>query len=177
MRNDRKRFGILVLAMGLLGCGGSLNSNKGPDGSTPAACSSLGACACMAASDRCAVQAEACWCPSECDPNIACVCGGGRFLACQDKDVVAICADWLTAVQSQCAGQSFVQYIGDLCSTAANPLCVSSCLANLKNNGSCSEIDCSFCPVCDCAGLTGQSAFASCIAACRPPPHPTSESH
>ena len=170
MRNDRKRFGILVVAMALLGCGGSLNSNKGPDGSTTGACSSLGACECMAASDRCTAVTESCWCPSECDPNITCICGGGRFLACQDKDLVAVCADWLTVVQSKCAGQPFVQYIGDLCNSAVNPHCVSGCLANLSNTGSCSEIDCSFCPVCDCAPPAAQSPFATCLASCRPPP-------
>ena len=165
-RSDRKRFGILVLAMGLLGCGSSLDGKTGPD-----TCASLGACECMAASNRCTPVAEACWCPSECNPNIACICGGGRFLGCQPNDLVASCAEWLTSVQSQCAGEPFVQYIGDLCTTA-NPICVSSCLANLKNFGQCAEIDCSFCPVCDCAPPAAQSPFAACIAACRAPPPP-----
>jgi hypothetical protein len=170
VRNDRTRFGILVLAMGLLGCGGSINSNTGPDGSTTAACASLGACACMAASDRCTVLAESCWCPSACDPSIACVCGGGRFLGCEDNALVGSCTGWLSAVQNQCAGQPFVPDIGDLCTTAANPNCVSSCLANLKYFGQCSEIDCSFCPVCDCAPPAAQSPFATCIASCRMSP-------
>ena len=169
MRNDRKRFGSLVLAMGLLGCGGSLNSNTGPDGSSAGACASLGACECMAASDRCTLLAESCWCPSECDPNITCICGGGRSLGCEDKALVGSCTAWLTVVQNKCAGQSFVQHIGDLCTTTANPNCVSFCLANLNNNGQCSEIDCSFCPVCDCAPPAAQSPFATCLASCRPP--------
>jgi hypothetical protein len=161
-----------VVAVALLGCGGSLNGNKGPDGSTGPACSSLSACACMAAGDRCSAVTESCWCPSECDPSIACICGGGRFLACRDRDVVDICTDWLTVVQNKCASQSFVQYIGNLCTSAADPFCVSGCLANLSNTGSCSEIDCSFCPVCDCAPPAAQSPFVSCLAACQPPPPP-----
>jgi hypothetical protein len=180
MRIDRKRFGILVVAMGLFGCGGSLKGGSGPDGSTGAACSSLGACACRAASDRCTARTEACWCPSECDPQIACICGGGRFLACEDNMVVASCASELAAVQSKCANQAFVQYIADLCTlpptymAAASPTCIAGCLANLNNTGSCSEIDCSFCPVCDCVGPATPSPFSACLDACRqaPPPSP-----
>jgi hypothetical protein len=161
-----------VLAIGLLGCGGSLNSNTGPDGSSAGACAPLGACECMAASDRCTLLAEPCWCPSECDPNITCICGGGRSLGCEDKALVGSCTAWLTVVQNKCAGQSFVQHIGDLCTTTANPNCVSFCLANLDNSGQCSEIDCSFCPLCDCAPPAAQSPFATCLASCRPPPPP-----
>lgn len=158
------------MVVGLLGCGSSLKSNTGPDGSTTGACGSRGACECMAASNRCTVLAESCWCPSECDSNIRCVCGGGRFLGCEDKALVGSCAAWLTAVQTKCAGQPFVQYIGDVCTTTGNPNCISSCLANLNSSGQCSEIDCSFCPVCDCAPLAVQSPFATCVASCRPPP-------
>ncbi len=142
MTAARHQVVVLALATALLGCGGSLN--KTGDGSTTTACSSLGACECMA-SDRCAPRTEACWCPSECNPQIACVCGGGQFLACEERSVVTVCSDWLTAVQSKCAGQPFVQYIGYLCcSRPATRLCAAACLANLKDNGSCSEIDCSF---------------------------------
>jgi len=144
MRIDRKRFGILVVAMGLFGCGGSLKGGSGPDGSTGAACSSLGAC------------------------------------ACRDNMVVASCASELAAVQSKCANQAFVQYIADLCTlpptymAAASPTCIAGCLANLNNTGSCSEIDCSFCPVCDCVGPATPSPFSACLDACRqaPPPSP-----
>lgn len=171
-------IGALLLLS--LGCGGSLNGNKGPDGSTTGQCASLGACECMAASDRCAARAEACWCPSECDPNIACICGGGRFLACEEKAVVASCASELAAVQAKCAGQPFVQYIAGLCTIpttqvdATSPACIAGCLANLENTGSCSEIDCSFCPVCDCAGPTSPSPFSACLASCRQPLPPPS---
>jgi len=166
----RTGVAVLAAAAGLLGCGGSLNK---PDGSTTttALCSTLSACACMAASDKCRPRTEACWCPSECDPQIACVCGGGQFLACDEKDVVGICSDWLAAVQAKCAGQPNVQYIADLCgNTGAEPFCTSICLANLKENGSCAEIDCSFCPTCDCAAPVASSTFAACLADCRARP-------
>jgi hypothetical protein len=170
MSSVGKQVAAFWLGALLLGCGGSL-SKTGPDGATTTVpCTAMGACECRAASDRCAPRTEACWCPSECDPQIACVCGGGKFVACEDRAVINICADWLSAVQAKCAGQSFVQYIGDLCTgTAGDALCISSCLANLKETGSCSEIDCSFCPVCDCAGLAPVSPFASCLQACRTP--------
>ena len=177
MANANKRIGLLLLALAVGGCGGSIKGN-GPDGSTqPGACATLGACECMAASDRCAARTEACWCPSECNPQIACICGGGQFLGCEDKAVVAACTTQLAAVQAKCASQSFVQYIGDLCTSAGNPSCVSTCLANLATGGSCTEIDCSFCPVCDCAQPATASPFAACLAACASPPPPGLESH
>jgi hypothetical protein len=95
------------------------------------------------------------------------VCGGGKFLGCENKAVAGSCASELSAVQAKCAGQPFVQYIANIC---ANPnsasACVAGCLANLRNTGSCSEIDCGFCTVCDCAGPAGVSPFASCLANC-----------
>jgi hypothetical protein len=168
MTTARHQVVVLALATALLGCGGSLT--KTSDASTTAACSSLGACECMA-SDRCSPRTEACWCPSECNPLIECVCGGGQFLACEERSVVKVCSDWLAAVQSKCAGQPFVQYIADICvNTNADPICTAGCLANLQNSGSCSEIDCSFCLVCDCAAPATSSPFAACLQACRQPP-------
>jgi len=83
--------------------------------------------------------------------------------------VVTVCSDWLTAVQSKCAGQPFVQYVDSLCvQTNRDPICTAACLANLQNTGSCSEIDCSFCPVCDCAAPATPSPFAACLQACQP---------
>jgi hypothetical protein len=162
---------ILALATALFGCGSSLTKNG--DASTTTPCSSLGACECMAASDRCAPRTEACWCPSECNPQIACICGGGQFLSCDERSVTTVCSDWLTAVQSKCAGQPFLQYIGSICvETRADPLCTANCLANLKDFGSCAEIDCSFCPTCDCAEPATPSPFAACLQACRTPPPP-----
>lgn len=43
------------------------------------------ACGCYARRDECRLVTEACWCPSECDATIACVCGGGAFLRCESK--------------------------------------------------------------------------------------------
>jgi hypothetical protein len=131
----------------------------------------MNACSCLAAADRCVPRSEACWCPTECYPDapILCVCGGGRFIGCEDQTVVAGCTEALTAVQTKCAGQSFVGYIGTLCSASAyNTACVSACLDALNRTGSCAEIDCSFCPVCDCAAPAMPSRFAACLQACLP---------
>ena len=155
----------LVIGLGLAaGCGsGTLG---GPDGGGPPSngCAALGACGCMAASDRCVSRTEACWCPSECAPEIVCICGGGRFLACEDKapTTAMACSTELARVQQACAMQPFVNYIGDLCSTR-DPTCVAGCLQNL---GSCSNIDCRFCTVCDCAEPIGPNPFAECLASC-----------
>jgi hypothetical protein len=187
MRNELNRLGLFVLLVGVVGCGGSLGNPTGAGGTTGAGattgaggttgtggsggaapCSSLGGCDCLA-SNRCVPRSEACWCPTECYPGapIDCICGGGRFLACEDS-VTAACSSELAAVQAKCADQSFVQYIGELCSSVWNPTCVSACLANLNRSGSCTEIDCSFCPVCDCAAPTKPSAFSTCLQACYP---------
>ena len=189
MRNTGMIFGVFSV-VALAGCGGSLNPNDdasggsggfggsslggaggttggggttGAGGSTPTGpCASLSGCDCLAASDRCTPRAEACWCPTECNGNV-CVCGGGQFLACENK--AGSCASELAAVQTKCAGQSFIQFIGEICS-GQNATCVAGCLANLKNTGSCSEIDCGFCTVCDCAAPAMPSPFATCLANC-----------
>jgi hypothetical protein len=156
----------LVIGLGLAAGCGSGTLGGGPDGATPnnAACSTLGACGCMAASDRCVSRTEACWCPSECAPEIVCVCGGGRFLGCEDKASTTTmgCSAALAGVQQTCAGQPFVGYIGELCSRP-NPVCVADCLTRIT---SCSEIDCGFCPVCDCAAPATPSPFAACLESC-----------
>ncbi len=84
----------------------------------------MGACECMAAGDRCAARTEACWCPSECNPEIACICGGGRFLACEDKSVVAVLHDVAGGRAGEVRQPAFVQYVGDLCTSAGTPTCV-----------------------------------------------------
>jgi hypothetical protein len=146
-------------------CGGGRFLSCGDNG-TPRPCSELGACDCLAASDRCTPRAEACWCPTECNGNV-CVCGGGQFLACENKAVAGSCAAELSAVQAKCAGQSFVSFIANLCDgTGTKATCTAACLANLKTTGSCSEIDCGFCTLCDCAAPTMPSPFATCLAAC-----------
>lgn len=175
MTASRKRIGPLLAALGLLaGCGGSLKGDGAPDAATTTVpCSALGACECMAATDRCAPRTEPCWCPSECDPQIACICGGGEFLACEDRSVITACSNELTAVQARCAGQPFLQEIASICvNTRGDPTCTAACLAKLSAGGSCSEIDCSFCPTCDCAGPATPSPFAACYDACVHPPLP-----
>ena len=79
---------------------------------------------------------------------------------------IAACTTELTAVLAKCANQPFVQDIDDICATQGNPTCVAACLAKLNATGSCSEIDCSFCPICDCAGPATPSPFAACLQAC-----------
>lgn len=170
VRAIRNVVTVGFLLVGLVACDSGPRTNGGLDGSASGACASLGECDCMAATDRCTPRTEACWCPSICDPNVSCVCGGGRFLGCQDNDLVAVCTGWLTEVQAKCAGR--IPDIGTLCSDAPNPFCVAQCLANLKSSGMCSEIDCRFCPTCDCDPPTATSPFADCVAACvtQPPP-------
>jgi hypothetical protein len=193
MLRTRQLIGVLSLIVGLAACGGSLSPNDAGTGAggtaaggaggttgqagttgqggTTGACATLSGCDCLAASPRCAARSEACWCPTECFPGgaIDCVCGGGRFLACEDRKV-ADCSNQLAAVQAKCAGQAFVEYIGSLCvQTGADPSCTASCLAKLNATGSCSEIDCSFCPVCDCAPAQQASTFAACLSGCSQP--------
>ena len=86
MRANWHRAAVLVLVAGLLGCGGSIEGSNAPDGATTTIpCSAMVACACLEASDRCVVRTEACWCPSECDSQIVCICGGGKFLGCDNR--------------------------------------------------------------------------------------------
>jgi hypothetical protein len=67
-------------------------------------------------------------------------------------------------VQTLCAGKPFAQYIGGLCSTNAD--CVAACLAsNIVNVDTCAQIDCYFCPVCDCLPPP-PSPLRTCLATC-----------
>jgi hypothetical protein len=171
MTANRKRIGLVLVVFGLLaGCGGTITGSGGPDGATTTVpCSAMGACECLEASDRCAARTEACWCPSECSPLIDCICGGGKFLACENRSVSTACSNELTAVQTKCAGQAFVQFIGGICSSGSDPTCVAGCLAKLNGTGSCSEIDCSFCLSCLCPLPATPSPFAACLKTCAPP--------
>jgi hypothetical protein len=186
---NRIASSLLLTAIVVAGCGGSITGN-GPmtgqggqgarggqgGGTTTVPCEAMGACECLAASNRCTVRTEDCWCPSECaapGTGIDCICGGGRFLSCEDRSTAASCMNELAAVQAKCANHSFAQYIGDICSLSSiHPTCVATCLANLNTTGSCSEIDCSFCPVCDCAAPATPSPFLACLEACRAAPPP-----
>ena len=176
MRIERNRIGLLLVAIAAVGCGGSLNiggpvTGRGGQGgaTTTIPCSAMGECDCIAAQGRCTIRAEACWCPSECAPKVECLCGGGRFLACEDNAIVASCTAELNAVQAKCADLPNVQYLADLCTTSGDTACVAACLRNLNIRGACSEIDCRFCAVCDCAAPTTPSPFADCLQACPAP--------
>jgi len=181
MRFDRELLVISTLAtLALAACGGSITSTTRPDASpspdatTPDAtttipCAAMGACECLAASDRCTARTEDCWCPTECHPEIACICGGGRFLACQNRTMpTTACADQVARVQALCAGKPFVQYLANVCN--GGPVCVAECLAQLQDTTACDQIDCGFCPTCDCAPPAQQSALAACLAGCVPLP-------
>jgi hypothetical protein len=161
-------------AGGTTGTAGTLGSagTTGTGGSTSLPCASLSACECVVNSDRCVPKTEACWCPSECFPGqiVDCVCGGGRFLACEDNAAVTACNAELAAVQTKCAGQAFIADIADICALSPRSTCVGACLADLKNTGSCAEIDCSFCRACDCAGPAMPSRFSTCLRNCSMPP-------
>jgi hypothetical protein len=85
MRGNRRRVGALLLAAGLLGCGGTIQGNNSPDGAMTIPCSAMGACECYRASERCAPRTEACWCPDVCGVPIDCICAGGKFLACENQ--------------------------------------------------------------------------------------------
>jgi hypothetical protein len=153
----RTQLGLFLVAVGLLGCGG--------DAKAP--CYSLGACACMAQSDRCETLTEACWCPSVCDSKISCVCGGGKFIACQDRPPPNDCYTQATRVTSLCAGTPFVDDIPWLCGSTFNPLCMGQCMSALTTTESCAQIDCSFClSGCDCMPPSMPSAFRTCVESC-----------
>jgi hypothetical protein len=164
----RMHLGLFLVAVGLLGCGGNLNTNGAPDGSTPTVpCYTMGACACMAASDRCESLTEACWCASECNPNIACVCGGGKFIECHDRTPETACDNQASRVTSMCAGTPFVNEIPWLCTSGASPACMGQCLSALTTTESCAQIDCSFCLAgCDCTLPSMPSALRNCVVSC-----------
>jgi hypothetical protein len=162
-----KRIARVLLAVALAGCG-SGKGGPGPDGATPpGACAGLGECACVAASDRCVTQTQQCWCPKACDPSIYCICDGGLFYGCDDREAARACGDQLAAVQTKCENTPGGPYVGSVCSTTKSMGCVAACLAKLATSGSCAEIGCAFCPpsVCDC-GQTGRSPFENCVLAC-----------
>ena len=170
VEGNMTRIVSLVIGLGLAaGCGGGTLgggvADGGPDAAAPnnAACSTLDECACYAAIDRCQPQVEACWCPDMCAP-IDCICGGGRFLGCEVKAATTTmtCSVEAARVQQACAGNQYVGLIAEQCSSRY-PTCVADCLANL---GSCDEINCYLCELCDCAGPPTPSALNICISNC-----------
>lgn len=78
--------------------------------------------------------------------------------------VVTRCETELARVQTLCAGNAFSQSIGGLC--ASNADCVATCLAdNIVNVDTCAQIDCYFCPVCDCDPRP-PTPLRTCLATC-----------
>lgn len=73
---------VLAMGLGLLLAACANQSVSSPsDGKPSAPCVGLDACACRTTAG-CKPVTEACYCPSECDPGIRCICGGGKFLRC-----------------------------------------------------------------------------------------------
>jgi hypothetical protein len=70
---------------GEAGSGGPVEGKDAGGGPPNGACEPLGECACYEARDRCELVSESCWCPSVCNPSIACICGGGKFVRCKDR--------------------------------------------------------------------------------------------
>jgi hypothetical protein len=154
-----------------------------PDASPPSSCAGLSECDCYRAAG-CEVRAEACWCPfPECDPNGACVCGGGKFIGCVPAgamcpqiscglvgtaspdtrgclqcDAPPDCNTARARLQTNC--NFAAEYIAGL-SCAKNPSCVAECLDALER---CEDVTCDFCSTCDCGGQT--TSFTQCYAAC-----------
>ena len=165
MTAARHQVVVLALATALLGCGGSLAKNS--DGSTTAPCSSLGACECMA-SDRCAPA-----------PRRA----GARASATRTSRASAAAASssparrgrWSrsartgsppcspSAPASRSSSTSLTSASIRTRIRSASPVAWRTC----RTPGRAREIDCSFCPVCDCAAPATPSPFAACLAGLR----------
>ena len=123
---------------------------------SPSSCASLGECACFTTSG-CAPIAEPCWCPfPQCNSSAACVCGGGRFLGCAPP-AIATCAGAKARISALCPTLSGPTFDG-LCARPS-PACVTKCLAEVS---SCSDVGCSFCEICDCAGDNFSNCYAQC---------------
>ena len=123
---------------------------------SPASCTGLDECACFTTTG-CTPIAEPCWCPfPQCNSSGACICGGGRFFACAPQ-AIATCAGAKARVAALCPTLKGPTFDG-LCTRPA-PACVTKCLAEVS---SCSDVFCSFCETCDCAG----DQFSNCYAQC-----------
>ena len=121
------------------------------------ACATLDECSCGATSG-CAVISEACYCPyPKCNPNGACFCGGGKYLGCAPTDLTT-CAAAKTRVASLCPTLKGAIFDG-LCQQS-DSACSTKCLDEVT---SCSDIACSMCEACDCAG----DAYSKCMGKCR----------
>ena len=125
----------------------------------PASCTGLDECTCLATS-ACSPIAEACWCPfPQCNPSAACFCGGGRFIGCAPQGI-STCAEAKTRVAALCPTLSGPTFDG-LCARTS-PECVTKCLAEVN---SCSDLSCTFCEACDCAGDHFSACYGQCVIA------------
>jgi hypothetical protein len=145
------------------GCPTCVPGDAGPPDAIDAAvekpqatCTNLDACACMK-SDACAPITETCYCPyPQCGSNGACICGGGKYLGCAPAGL-ATCAGAKAQVAALCPTLKGTTF-DSLCAQA-NSACITKCLGDVT---SCSDVFCSFCEACDCAG----DSFSQCVASC-----------
>jgi len=137
------------------GCPVCEPADAGPD-TGKVDCVGLDECAC-GSTQGCSVIADACYCPfPKCQQGGACVCGGGKFLGCAPA-ALSTCATAKARVADMCPTLSGATF-DNLCQ-GSDSACVTSCLNQVT---ACSNIACSTCETCDCAG----DAFSACRAKC-----------
>jgi len=120
-------------------------------------CVGLDACACLATS-HCSSLSEACYCPyPACGAGGECFCGGGQFIACVPAGLTT-CDAAKARVSTLCPTLKGMTYDG-LCQQTAS-VCITKCLNEVT---ACSDIACTACDTCGCAG----DRFSGCVAACR----------
>jgi hypothetical protein len=130
-----------------------------PDASTDSAsngCTGLDECACHATSN-CTVLSPSCYCPFPQCGSGACVCGGGKFAGCAPANL-ATCANAKARVASLCPSLSTTA-LDNLC-TQSDTTCATECLNEVS---ACSDISCSLCTACDCAG----DKYMACVSKCK----------
>jgi hypothetical protein len=120
-------------------------------------CVGLDECTCFK-TNGCMSVSEACYCPfPTCSTAGACVCGGGRFLGCAPSNLTT-CAAAQARVSALCPSLKGTTYSG-LCQQNASA-CITKCLNEVT---SCSDIACTACDGCDCAG----DRFSACVSVCK----------
>jgi hypothetical protein len=137
------------------GCPICVGADAGAD-TSKLACVALDECTCGKTSG-CVSIAEACYCPyPQCGKSGACFCGGGLFIGCAPTNLATCTAakDRVATLCPQLKGATF----GSLCQ-ASDSSCITKCLNDVT---SCSDVFCSFCDECNCAG----GAFMACRTKC-----------
>jgi hypothetical protein len=121
------------------------------------ACTGLDECSCALA-NGCGVISEKCYCPyPKCGNDGACFCGGGKFVGCAPVQLTT-CVAAKARIAAMCptlSGRTF-----DTVCDGADSLCATKCLNDATV---CSDVRCSFCDACDCAG----DPFGACLAKCK----------